>query len=110
MPGRGRSRVVMLWFYRPLVLPIVPVGGGGLFLTAFFTAFFAAFLTACLVGFFVATCDSPLCRQHTYAGYQDMLNRLQYQLSSRMRRISISLRRSAMSLPASNASASPKPG
>jgi hypothetical protein len=39
-----------------LVLPMVPVGGGGFLLAVFFTGF----LVALLAGFFVGMRDSPL--------------------------------------------------
>lgn len=102
---------------------MVPVGDGGFFLTAvflaaFFTAFFgaaftgflAAVLTAFFAVFFVAMRDSPFRLRFALAGYQIILNLLQYQLSSRTRRASSSRRRCAVSLAASKASASPKPG
>ena len=86
---------------------MVPVGGGGvLFLPAFFAGFLAAFLTG-FAAFLVATKAISLL---DYSNYQDILNRLQYQLSSRTRRASIFRRRSAMSLAASKVNASPKPG
>ncbi len=93
---------------------MVPVGGGlfvlprlfgGLFfdrLVAFFPAFFAAFFLAIgfsLLGYDVGRLD-----------YQRILNRSQYQSSSRTRRVRSSRRRCAMSLSASRARASPKPG
>ena len=104
---------------------MVPVGVGGgcgrgcflflatfftAFFAAFFTAFFAAFLTAFFAAFFFATRDSPFSSRFAREGYQLILNLLQYQLSSRTRRACSSLRRCAMSLAASKASASPKLG
>jgi len=94
---------------------IVPVGGTGFFffttfLTAFLgAAFFAAFLgaaffTAFLGAAFLAMSDSPFL-SFAREGYHAILNLLQYQLSSRIRRASNSRRRCAMSLAASKARA-----
>ena len=102
-PGRAGRRQPCLG------LPIVPVGGGG-FLAAFFTGFLAVFLAAFLAVFLVGMNDDSVCERLAQAGYHDILNRLQYQLSSRTRRASSFLRRSAMSLAASMASAAPNSG